>query len=31
MGKVRTVLGDVDSADLGIIDAHEHLIRTGGL
>lgn len=31
MGKVRTVLGDVDSADLGIVDAHEHLIRTGGL
>ena len=31
MGKVRTVLGDVDSKDLGIVDAHEHLIRTGGL
>jgi hypothetical protein len=31
MGKVRRVLGDVDSKDLGIVDAHEHLIRTGGL
>ena len=31
MGKVRTILGDVDSSDLGIVDAHEHLIRTGGL
>ena len=31
MGKVRTILGDVDSSELGIVDAHEHLIRTGGL
>jgi predicted metal-dependent phosphotriesterase family hydrolase len=31
MGKVRTILGDVDSGDLGIVDSHEHLIRTGGL
>lgn len=31
MGKVRTVLGDVDSADLGMVYAHEHLIISGGL
>ena len=31
MGIIRTVLGDVDSSDLGMVDAHEHLIRTGGL
>ena len=31
MGKVRTILGDVDSKELGIVDAHEHLICTGGL
>jgi len=31
MGKARTILGDVDAGDLGIVDAHEHLIRTGGL
>lgn len=27
---VRTVLGDVDPADLGITMAHEHLLMTGG-
>ena len=31
MGKVRTILGDVDSKELGIVDAHEHLICTGDL
>ena len=31
MGTVRTILGDVDSSNLGMVDAHEHLIRTGGL
>jgi phosphotriesterase-related protein len=27
---VRTVLGDIDPADLGVTDAHEHLIIAGG-
>lgn len=27
---VRTVLGDVDPATLGVVDAHEHLIIAGG-
>jgi phosphotriesterase-related protein len=27
---VRTVLGDIASADLGVTDAHEHVIITGG-
>ena len=27
---VRTVLGDIDAADLGITDAHEHVIIAGG-
>ncbi len=31
MGIVRTILGDVDSSQLGGVNAHEHLIRTGGL
>jgi predicted metal-dependent phosphotriesterase family hydrolase len=31
MGIVRTILGDVDSSKLGGVNAHEHLIRTGGL
>jgi predicted metal-dependent phosphotriesterase family hydrolase len=26
---VRTVLGDVDPGSLGVVDAHDHLIRTG--
>ncbi len=28
---IRTVLGDIDPADLGVTNAHDHLIRTGGL
>jgi len=28
---VRTVLGDIDPADLGVTDAHEHLFMMGGL
>lgn len=31
MAKVRTVLGDIDADQLGITDAHEHLILLGGL
>ncbi|UVI33202.1 phosphotriesterase family protein [Paenibacillus spongiae] len=31
MGRVRTVLGDIDSADLGKVYSHEHLIISGGL
>ena len=31
LGKVRTVLGDVDSANLGMVYSHEHLIISGGL
>ncbi|MFC5653821.1 phosphotriesterase [Paenibacillus solisilvae] len=31
MGRVRTVLGDIDSTDLGMVYAHEHLIISGGL
>lgn len=27
---VRTVLGDIDPATLGVTDCHDHLIRTGG-
>ncbi|QSH41404.1 phosphotriesterase [Lentisphaerota bacterium ZTH] len=30
MSFVRTVLGDIDSKDLGVTDSHDHLIRTGG-
>lgn len=30
MSVVRTILGDIAPDDLGITDAHEHLIRTGG-
>ena len=30
MSVVRTILGDIDSRRLGVTDAHEHLIRTGG-
>ena len=26
----RTVLGDVDVADLGVVDTHEHLVKNGG-
>lgn len=31
MATVRTVLGDIDAAQLGMTDAHEHLILIGGL
>jgi predicted metal-dependent phosphotriesterase family hydrolase len=31
MKRVRTILGDVPPEELGIVDAHDHLIRTGGL
>ncbi len=31
MGQVRTVAGDIDSADLGITYAHEHLLISGGM
>ena len=31
MGTVRTVTGDVDSGDLGITDAHEHILIRGGM
>jgi len=31
MGKVRTVLGDVDSATIGVTDAHEHVVIRSGL
>lgn len=27
MGKVRTVLGDIDSSELGFTMAHEHVIH----
>ena len=27
---VRTVLGDIDPKDMGIVDSHEHLIKNGG-
>lgn len=30
MPVVRTILGDIDSKQLGVTDAHEHLIRIGG-
>ncbi len=30
MAFVRTILGDIDPKDMGITDAHEHLIRIGG-
>jgi phosphotriesterase-related protein len=30
MGTVRTVLGDIDSGELGVTYAHEHLLITGG-
>jgi predicted metal-dependent phosphotriesterase family hydrolase len=30
MAFVRTILGDIDAKDMGITNAHEHLIRTGG-
>jgi phosphotriesterase-related protein len=30
MAFVRTVLGDIDPSDLGVTDAHDHLIRSGG-
>lgn len=30
MSFVRTILGDVDPASLGVVDAHDHLIRMGG-
>jgi phosphotriesterase-related protein len=29
MSFVRTILGDVDPAGLGVVNAHDHLIRTG--
>jgi phosphotriesterase-related protein len=31
MGTIRTVRGDVDSAELGITYAHEHLLIRGGM
>jgi predicted metal-dependent phosphotriesterase family hydrolase len=31
MRTVRTVLGDINPKDMGVTDAHDHLIRTGGL
>lgn len=31
MAKVRTILGDIDAKDLGVTNAHDHLIRTGGM
>ena len=31
MKRVRTVLGDIDPKDMGVTNAHDHLIRTGGL
>ena len=31
IGKIRTVLGDIEPNDLGITDCHDHLIRTGGI
>jgi predicted metal-dependent phosphotriesterase family hydrolase len=31
MGTVRTVLGDIDSGELGVCYAHEHLLITGGM
>lgn len=30
MGRVRTVLGDIDDAELGVTFAHEHLVIAGG-
>lgn len=30
MAFVRTILSDVDPASLGVVNAHDHLIRTGG-
>ena len=30
MSFVRTILGDIDSKDMGITNSHEHLIRIGG-
>ncbi len=30
MSVVRTILGDIDPEQLGVTDAHEHLIRIGG-
>ncbi|MBD3689685.1 phosphotriesterase-related protein [Nanchangia anserum] len=29
MGKVRTINGDVEASELGVVNAHDHLIRTG--
>lgn len=29
MGKVRTINGDIDASELGVVNAHDHLIRTG--
>ncbi len=29
-GKIQTVLGRIAAADLGVVDAHTHVIRTGG-
>ncbi|HLJ67822.1 MAG TPA: aryldialkylphosphatase [Chloroflexota bacterium] len=31
MGTVRTVTGDIDSSDLGVCDAHEHVLIVGGI
>ena len=31
MAFVRTILGDIDPSELGVTNAHDHLIRTGGM
>src|SRR5437588_2918275 len=31
MSFIRTVTGDIDASDLGITDAHEHVLITGGI
>lgn len=30
MSVIRTILGDIDPSEAGIVDSHEHLIRIGG-
>ena len=27
---IRTILGDIDPKEMGTVDAHDHLIRSGG-
>lgn len=31
MKVIRTITGDIDSKDMGVTDAHDHLIRMGGM